>query len=155
MKRKKLVLAVGVVSFIVLIICLSMLLGDKFSSETCGCPNVIESYFVYIFIFLAAIFIGSLVYYLLSLKIETQQNTINKNIRLVMDFLDNDEKKALKEIIKSRGLMLQSELTKKFGKLKTHRLIKRLEQKNMITISSLGKTNEIHLKPELKKELIK
>jgi len=152
MKPKELVLAIGVISFVALVICLIMLLGNKLAPETCGGLDVIQESFVYIFIFFTSVFIGCFVYYLLSLKIAVQQNIINKNIKMVMDFLDDDERKVLKEIINANGLMLQSELTQKFGKLKTHRIIRRLQQKNVVTISDIGKTNEIKIKPELKKK---
>jgi len=155
MKKNEIILVIGAVSFVALVICLSMLLKNKLAPETCGCPNVIQENFVYIFIFLASIFIGCFVYYLLSLKITIQQNVINKNIKMVMDFLDDDERKVLKEIINQKGQTFQSELTRKFGKLKAHRIIRRLQQKNIITILNIGKTNEIKIKPELKKELIK
>jgi len=148
-------LIIGAISFIIFVVLLSLLLGDKFNSQTCGCPHVIENNFVYLFIILSAIFIGSLVYYLSSIKIETQREMISKNINLVLSFLDTNERQILNEIIKNNGEILQSDLTGKFGKLKSHRMIKKLQKQGVIEVKNNGKTNKIFLKDELKKELVK
>lgn len=153
--KKEIWLAVSGISFILFVVFLSLLLADKFQVRGCGCPKVISYNFLYIFIFLSIVFIGSLIYYLASLKIDTQKSVLKKNLALVLNFLDKDEKKFLNSIIESKGEILQSELTKKFGKLKSWRVVKRLNDKNIISIENLGKTNKIILKPELATELVK
>jgi len=155
MKFRDVCLIIGAVSFLLFVILLSLLLSNKFSPRTCGCPNVIQNNFVYIFIILSAIFIGSLVYYLTGLKIETQKQDISRNVSLVLSFLDKTERQFLNEIIQNNGEILQSDLTKKFGKLKSHRTIKKLEKQGVIDVKQDGKTNKILLKEGLKKELVK
>jgi uncharacterized membrane protein len=155
MKSRDIVLIIGGLSFIIFVILLSLLLGDKFNQQTCGCPHVVENNFMYIFVVLATIFIGSLVYYLTSIKIENQKQTISRNTSLVLSFLDANEKEFLEEILKNKGEVLQSELTKKFGKLKSHRTIKKMKQQGVIDVENGSKTNKIKLKEELKKELVK
>jgi uncharacterized membrane protein len=155
MKRRDIFLVIGALSFILFVVLLSLLLSDKFNSQSCGCPKVVERNFVYIFIVLSAIFIGSFVYYLTSLKIDNQKEIISKNISLVLNFLDNNEREILNQIIENNGEILQSDLTKKFGKLKSHRMIKKLESQRVIEVKNEGKTNKIYLKPELKRELVK
>jgi len=155
MKTRDIILIIGGISFLLFVIFLSMLLSNKFSPKTCGCLNVVENNFVYIFIVLSSVFIGSLVYFLLSFKISYQKEAIRKNVGLVLSFLDKSEKEILNEIIENRGEILQSELTKKFGKLKTHRTIRNLESQKVINLIKEGKTNKIILKEELKKELVK
>ena len=155
MKSREIILVAGGLSFILLIVFLSLLLSGKFNVQSCGCPKVIERNFVYLFILLAGIFVASLVYYLLSMKIETQKESITKNVSLVLTFLDRNEREVLNEVISGGGEFLQSELTRKFGKLKTHRAVRKLEEQGIINIEEHGKTNKITLKPELKKELVK
>lgn len=154
MKNRDIVLIIGALSFLLFVIFLSLLLADKFEVKSCGCPKLVSHNFIYIFIVLAAVFIASLVYYLTSIKIEAQGKLMDKNISLILGFLDEDEKAVLEHLIKNKGEILQNELTRKYGKLKTHRLIQRLKNKNIINIQNLGKTNLIKLKDELKKELI-
>lgn len=153
--RKEWGLIVSGLSFIVFVYLLSLLLADKFKISSCGCPKMVSHNFVYIFVVLAVIFIVPLIYYIFSLKIDTQQKIIKKNIDLVMSFLDSKEKKILNEIINSKGKILQSQLTKKFGKLQTHRVIQKLKENKIIDVVDAGKTNEIALKPLLIKELVK
>jgi len=155
MKSREIILVAGGLSFILLIVFLSLLLSGKFNVQSCGCPKVIERNFVYLFILLAGIFVASLVYYLLSMKIETQKESITKNVSLVLTFLDRNEREVLNEVISGGGEFLQSELTRKFGKLKTHRAVRKLEEQGIINIEEHGKTTKITLKPELKKELVK
>lgn len=154
MKKRDIILIVGALSFFLLIVFLSLLLGDKFQVQGCGCPKLVSRNFIYIFIVLAAIFIASLVYYLTSMKIEAQSKLMDKNISLILGFLDKDEKQIIERVIEKKGEITQNELTKQYGKLKTHRVIQRLKNKNIIKIQNIGKTNLIKLKDELKKELI-
>lgn len=154
MKTKDIILLVGGISFVIFVILLSLLLGNHFQVTSCGCPKLVSHNFVYLFVILAVIFIGCLVYYLLSLKIESQKESINKNLKLVLSFLDDKEKQILNEMIKNNGEMMQDKLTGKFGKLNTHRTIKKMKLQGIINIEKTGKTNKISLKNELRRELI-
>ena len=155
MKKTDIALIISSISFILFVISLTLLLGDKFHVRGCGCPNVIERNFVFLFIFLSSLFIGFLIYYLSLIKIEAKNISIEKNIALVLNFLDKKEKAFLKELIKNKGEITQTELTKKFGKLTSHRLIQRLLNKKIVDVENIGKTNKIKLKQELKKFLVK
>ncbi|MBI2630346.1 hypothetical protein HYW76_04555 [Candidatus Pacearchaeota archaeon] len=153
MKKNDIILGIGICAFILFVVFLSLLLADKFHSQSCGCPNVIEKNFIYIFVILAVIFVGSLSYYLFKLRLETQDSLIKKNLLLVLSFLDEDEKNVIKEIAANNGIMTQTNITSKYGKLKSHRIIRKLEKKGLIIVNPIGKTNEIKLKEELKQEL--
>ena len=89
-----------------------------------------------------------------SLKIQTQKKIMDKNINLILGFLDKDEQDIIQELIENKGEIMQNQLTRHHGKLKSHRVIQRLRNKKIIDIEKAGKTNLIKLKPELKKELI-
>jgi hypothetical protein len=155
MKKRDVVLIVGGIAFLALVICLVLLLADKFDMDktVCGCPKVISHNFVWIFIVLAIVFVSCLLYYLFSLKIDSQRGTINKNKEILFSILDEDEKKVIKKLINNNGKIVQSELSLEFGKLKAHRVIKKLEEKKIIGIKRDGKTNQIKLNEELRREL--
>jgi hypothetical protein len=155
MKKRDIILIVGGVAFLALVVCLVLLLADKFDMDkaVCGCPKVISHNFVWIFIVLAIVFVSCLLYYLFSLKIDSQRGTINKNREILFSILDEDEKKVIKKLINNNGKIVQSDLSLDFGKLKAHRVIKKLEEKKIIDIKKDGKTNQIKLKGELRREL--
>lgn len=154
MRKKDIILIIGGISFILLIVSLVLLLGDKFHTASCGCPKVISQNFVYLFVILAVIFVGSLLYYLLSSKIDNQRAAMNKNRDILFSILDEDEKRVLREIIAGKGEVLQSEITHKLGKIQSHRVIRKLEDKKIVDVVSAGKTNKIRLKKELREEML-
>jgi len=153
MKFRNIIMIIGAIAFVSLVISLSLLLADRFQVSTCGCPKVISQNFVYLFIILAVIFASALLYYLFSLKIDAKDKTIEKNREILYSILDEDEKKVLKEIIKNKGEISQSKISKIYGKLKSHRIIQKLKDKKIVEIIHNGKTNNIKLKSGLKGEL--
>jgi len=155
MKRRTIFLIISAISFILLILFLSLLLGEHFETKSCGCPKMVSQNFIILFIILSIIFIGGLVYFLLSLQIERKEKIINKNMEVLYSILDKDEQNLLDFLIKNNGEINQNDLAKKIGKLKAHRIIKKLKLKQIINIIKKGKNNLIKLKTELKQELIK
>ena len=155
MKKGIISLIISSISFILLIVFLSLLLGEHFQTQSCGCPKMVSQNFIILFIILSVIFIGGLVYYLLSLQIEKKENIINKNMEVLYSILDKDEQNLLDFLIRNNGTINQNDLSKKIGKLKSHRIIRKLEQKKIINITKQGKNNLIKLNRELKQELIK
>jgi len=155
MKKGIISLIISSISFILLIIFLSLLLGEHFQTQSCGCPKMVSQNFILLFIILSIIFIGGLVYYLLSLQIEKKENIINKNMEVLYSILNKDEQNLLDFLIKNNGEINQNSLAKKIEKLKAHRVIKKLKQKEIIQIIKQGKNNSIKLKKELQQELIK
>ncbi|MDD4251331.1 MAG: hypothetical protein PHX27_04035 [Candidatus ainarchaeum sp.] len=65
------------------------------------------------------------------------------------------KKKIVTKLIENNGQILQSELSRieDIGKLKSHRIIRRLEERNVIEIEKHGKTNIIKIKKEIKDAL--
>ena len=155
MKKRIFSLIISSISFILLIIFLSLLLGEHFETKTCGCPEMVSQNFIVLFIILSIIFIGGLVYFLLSLQIDKKENIINKNIEVLYSILDKDEKTLLNFLVKNNGKINQNDFAKKIGKLKAHRVIKKLEKKKIANVIKQGKSNLIELKQELKQELKK
>lgn len=154
MKKRDIVLIIGGLAFILLIIFLSLLLGDHFQTPSCGCPDMVSQYFIIIFIILAVIFVASLLYYLFSLRIDAKQNIMNKNIEVIYSILDNDEKKVIEKLINNKGVIEQNKISDIFGKIKSHRILKKLINKKLIDVEKKGKTNTIKLKKELRIQLV-
>lgn len=152
MKKRDYILIIGSLSFLTLVIFLSLLLADKFQVKSCGCPKMVSHNFILLFIVLAIIFVSSLLYYLFSLKIDEKEKIIVKNIEILNSILDSDEKKVLNKISRT-GEIEQKEISEMFDKIKAHRVIKKLHEKGIIEIEKTGKTNRIKLNKELKKEL--
>ena len=135
-------LIISSISFILLIIFLSLLLGEHFQVESCGCPKMISQNFIFLFIFLSIIFIWGLIYYLLSLKLEKKEKKVRFNVKTIMKFLDKDEKMVLNQIKKEE--ILQSSI-QGLSKLRKHRAIKKLQEKEILKIKKIKNQNKIKL----------
>jgi len=143
--QKKIVLAMLVISIFVLIVALSSFYV-QIQIETgniCGC--VIP---IYLFIPLLAsigLFIGTMFYYLLSPKFEK----INEDV--ILNLFDSDERIIVETLIKNHGKATQAKITKSTGlsKVKVHRVLERLENKNVISKIKERKVNIITLNKDL------
>ena len=71
---------------------------------------------------------------------------------MVTRMLSSDEKRIVKELINQNGTMLQSQISRmpNMGKVKAHRTVKRLERKDIVTITDNGKTNKISFTDNLR-----
>jgi uncharacterized membrane protein len=76
--------------------------------------------------------------------------------KLLFQFLAEEEKNVLNHLIKKDGETTQAEITRMEGmnKVKAFRTIKKLEEKNILTIKPHGKVRIITLREDLK-ELLK
>jgi uncharacterized membrane protein len=88
------------------------------------------------------VFVGSLVYYMLSPKIEKKEA---KDVHLLLDMLEPDEKAIIKRIIESKGEISQSKLSSEFGKVKTFRVLEGLRLRGVVEKMPYGKTNKVKL----------
>jgi uncharacterized membrane protein len=155
MRKRELVLILGGISFIALIISLSLLLGNHLEVKTCGCPKMISQNFIWLFTTLAIVFVVSLLYYLFSLKMEQKEKCLCKNMEILNSILDKDEKNVIDKLSSNNGEIEQSRISEMYDKIKAHRILKKLEGKRIIEIVKFGKTNTIKLNEELGKELRK
>jgi len=144
MKKNIIVLFISSISFILLIVFLSLLLGEHFQVESCACPSMVSQNFILLFIILAVIFVGGIVYYLLSLQIEKKEKALEFNLDTIMKFLDDDEKNILKQTKQNKGEILQSKI-KGITKLRTHRALKKLQTKGILELEKIGRKNKIKL----------
>jgi len=149
MKLRDYILVFGCASFLTFVVLLSLLLADKFQVRGCGCPKVISHNYIFIFITLSVIFVASILYFLFSINIDKKTKIITNNRNVLYSILGDDEKELLDFLISNDGQSSQQKLSGVFTKLKAHRLIKKLEDKNIITVKRDGKNNVVYLRQEL------
>lgn len=120
------------------------------NNNACGC--VIPIPYMMLILSSLGLFIGCLSFYLLISKHLKEKKQITKSIEFTLNFLDNDEKAILKELIRQKKALTQSQLEKATGlhKVKVHRIIGKLRFKKLITKKSMGISNQIELYNELK-----
>ncbi len=91
------------------------------------------------------VFVGSFVYYLMSSRLKETERQSTLDARKLLELLQNDERKILEKIVENKGEILQSKLSRKFGKVKTYRTLGGLRKRGIITKDKHGKTNKISL----------
>ncbi|MDI6826610.1 MAG: hypothetical protein QMD36_05530 [Candidatus Aenigmarchaeota archaeon] len=99
------------------------------------------------------IFVGSSVYYLMSVKIEESKEKRVEVVNAMLDLLRADEKETIKKIIENKGEISQSKLSSFFGKVKTFRVIEDLMRRDIVEKEPYGKTNKIKLNDKFKQVL--
>jgi uncharacterized membrane protein len=74
---------------------------------------------------------------------------------ILFNFLNFQEKQVVKKLMEEKGNVLQSEISRmgNMGKVKTHRAVKDLERKGIISVEKYGNTNRIYLTEDIKKIL--
>ncbi len=102
------------------------------------------------------IVVGAATYYLMSQRIESREESLKKNVGIILKFLGEDERKAVNKIIEGKGRVLQAEITRLPGmsKVRAHRALKRLLAKGIIASERFGKTNVVKLVEEVKEGLV-
>lgn len=90
-----------------------------------------------------------------NIKTNNKSTDINKDA--ILKLLNFNERKVLQRLIKRKGEVLQSEITRMEGmnKLKTHRAIKNLEIKGVIKTEDHGKTKNIILSKDIRDIMLK
>ena len=112
-----------------------------------------------------SVFIGALVYYLLSENREnvgsvniqdyTSGNGQGISINILRRALSHDERKVFDLLLSRNGMLMQSEVSsiEGFNKVKAHRTVDQLENKGIITKTSAGKQRVIRFVNDLEEVL--
>ena len=111
----------------------------------------VHGFYILPFVAFIGLLIGTIVYYIMSDKVIQQEQCLQKNTKVILNFLTNQEKKVIETLIENGGKVQQYELSHlpNLNKLKTHRILVNLEQKGVIHKERLGKINKIILDKEL------
>ena len=75
---------------------------------------------------------------------------------VILNLLNVNEKKIVKKLIVQNGASLQSEISRmeNMGKVKTHRTIRDLARKGILSVEKTGNTNRISLNEDIRKILL-
>ena len=96
------------------------------------------------------VLIGSVLYYFMSPKIEESKEKQIQIIFSLVEMLNPEEKEVVKKLFENKGEILQSKLSKSFGKVKTFRVLENLRKRGVIEKEPYGKTNLIRLSEKFK-----
>ena len=134
--------------------------------------SIIPMYRLFLDPLLLVVAVVSLSYYFMVRKIEAQTKTILRLIEksnlkpkalkranrkdTILKILNLNERNVLNTLIEKKGSILQSEITRMEGmtKLKTHRAVKNLEQRGIISTEKYGKTKRLILTDDIKKMML-
>ena len=163
-KNKKIIIALVVlISFLYIVFSVGDLVSHV-NADTCSvdvgtCPHEEELNFLVSaipIIVSIAIIVGAFIYYLMAEKVEVKQKGLVNNTGVLLKFLSNDEKKLVSLLMESNGKVLQAEVTRLPGmsKLKSHRVVQKLLDKEVIEKEKIGKTNIIKFTKEIKEGLL-
>lgn len=105
---------------------------------------------------IVGIVIGSLVFFFMSSRLENKQRDIKNLSAVIVQFLGKDERLVVQKLLDNDGKVLQAELsrTEGLGKLKSHRIIQRLVDRQVVEVEKYGKTNIVRLSKGIKDALV-
>jgi hypothetical protein len=123
---------------------------SKLEAQYASMPTLRPYYFFPFFAFIG-LFVGTVVYYIMADRIVHQETVLQKNTRIILKFLNPLERKVVDTILENGGKVQQYELSHlpNLNKVKTHRILKNLENKGIIAKERLGKVNRVVLNREL------
>lgn len=100
--------------------------------------------------------IGALVFFFMSSRLENKEKDLTKVTDVLIQFLAKDEKLVVQKLLDGGGKVLQAELsrTEGLGKLKTHRIVQRLVDRQVVEVEKYGKTNIVKLTKGIKEALV-
>ena len=122
-----------------------------FLEERRATEPIFRSFYLMPFMAFIGLLVGTLVYYIMSDKIIQKEQSLQRNTKVILNFLTGQEKKVIETLIENDGKVQQYEVSHLPGlnKLKTHRILVNLEQKGIIYKEKYGKINKIALNREL------
>jgi uncharacterized membrane protein len=95
--------------------------------------------------------VGASIFYFMSQRVENTQYAAKKNAEVVLRFLSREEQHIIRRLLQEKGKVFQAELSRTQGlnKVKVHRILSKLAQKEIIVMEQYGKTNVVRLQPEI------
>jgi hypothetical protein len=127
------------------------------TGETSPFVMPLIKYHIYFMMSLAAVgvAVGAAVFYFMSTKVDDTRGVAKESAEIMLRFLNAEERKVVQVLVEEQGKVLQAELTRLPGmnRLKVHRILSKLAEKDIVTIDSHGKTNTVRLKPDIYKAL--
>lgn len=100
------------------------------------------------------VMVGSIVYYLMFPKIKESEEKVMEKLRKILTILDPDEREVIELVIKNKGRVTQSVVSRRMGKVKAFRVIERLRKRGVLKKEPYGKTNMVSLTEDFEKILV-
>jgi len=147
---RPILLGVGILLGFVILVAFSLVyIAQEYTVDGCRC-----AYTMPVIISLLSgtgIFVGILTYYFLSGKAHKEKKEIKKNVEATLSFLDGDERKIVEALLKNKGKIPQAKIDGEtgLGRVKAFRVVKKLEDKGIISKERNGKTNNVKLNSDL------
>ena len=96
---------------------------------------------------LGGVLIGALSFRLLSEQVQTTTHTLQHNTQLVLGLLNADEQACVEFMLQHNGKAFQHELARlpNMNRLKAHRIVTRLSERNVVEVESNGKARHVKL----------
>ncbi len=135
----------GISGFVFIVSTTALIIQSNLPKEMCYSWNWIP----YLFVIIASlgVFVGGLVYYTTMRYAEArrEKDSFEAEKKALLSCLPNEEKMIIETLLD--GPKFQSEIAKEtgLGKVKTHRLLKKLEARGIVHIEKIGKTNIVRL----------
>ena len=149
--KKRLLIIVMIIAFLVLIVSLASLYTQRVVS--CGTAQscTIPLPFLIPIIASVSLFVGSLISYFMIEKLLKKDTSFKKSSEFIKKLFDNDEYKILKLISKSDEIS-QAKIVHEVGlpRLKVFRIIEKLKYKGIIDKEEKGKLRLIKMNNDLK-----
>jgi hypothetical protein len=147
---RPLILVFGVLSFFVFLTSFAVFYTTENFSSACGCQLPI--WVIIVSISSLGLFVGLITYYVLSTSFLKEKSKMGKDLVAFLEVLEGDDKAILKSLIENRGETGQSALSDSLGfdKVRTSRIISKMEGKGIIRKERKGMTNRIILSDRLK-----
>jgi uncharacterized membrane protein len=103
------------------------------------------------FIGVIGIIIGMIVYYIMSDKVNNKQVSLYKNTDIILKMLSKEQREIIQNLLNNNGKLRQYELVNlsEFNKVKIHRILRELENDNIIKKEKIGKVNNIILNSDI------
>jgi predicted transcriptional regulator len=182
-QKNKLLLPISIMAVIAIILIVAYSIFQNFANHSLEggglCPRMVPNYFLWLSLILMVVIIVPVSYYVISKRLEEKmeknlsaitklvdhkvksgvkkENLQINNNGSILKLLNTNEKKVVEKIIENKGSVLQSEISRmeSMTKLKTHRAVKELERKGIVTLEQYGKTNRIILTKDIKEVILK
>ncbi|MFW6024709.1 MAG: helix-turn-helix transcriptional regulator [Candidatus Woesearchaeota archaeon] len=149
---KDIALSISIIAgFLFVVVFLSLYIRESYGvNGSCGCSITMP--IVTVLMSILGIFVGTFVYYLLRRNYSNKINKINNNVEKTLNFLESDEKKIIKLLIKENGSINQSKIKDltKLSAVKISRRLSDLEKREILLKEKNGMTNRVTLTEDYK-----
>lgn len=149
--NQRLLLSIAILAGFVLLV-FAMLGSYIWASSGAVAPGFVEFLFRFHFELMIAVSVlgivtGASMYFLMAERVQVAVREATGNAELLLSFLSADERAVVELLVQNEGHTTQAKVSRLEGmtRLRAHRVVGRLEEKKIVRIEKLGKTNQLWL----------